>query len=150
MTMETSSQKFSIPFNTDFCIQLAYRVLLNQLEKGSNFVSSPLSLHIILSLVAAGSKGKTLEQLLLFLNLENINDLNSLSSQIISSIRQLEGIESGGPMVSFVNGAWVEKSFGLKTSFEETVKQVYKSRIEAVDFMNKVLFHYPFTCIFFF
>ncbi|KAJ6860999.1 hypothetical protein NC651_037168 [Populus alba x Populus x berolinensis] len=37
------------------------RVLLKEIEKGSNFVSSPLSFHVVLSLVAAGSTGKTLE-----------------------------------------------------------------------------------------
>lgn len=84
-------------------------------------------------------KGKTLDQLLSFLGSESINDLNSLSSEIVSSIRHNEGIESGGPTMSFANAAWVEKSFGLKTSFEEIVKHLYKSQIEVADFINKVL-----------
>ncbi|XP_028752768.1 serpin-ZX-like [Neltuma alba] len=132
-----SFSTYNSSFNTDFCLQLAYRVLQKQTEKGSNFVASPLSLHIILSLVAAGSKGKTLEQLLSFLGSESKDELNSLSSQFLSRLWHAEGTKSGGPNLSFVNGAWVEKTFGLKTSFEEIVKNVYKSQIEAVDFKNK-------------
>ncbi|KAK4278182.1 hypothetical protein QN277_016064 [Acacia crassicarpa] len=124
-------------FHTDFCLQLAYKVLQKQIQNGSNFVSSPLSLHIILSLVAAGAKGKTLEELLSFLGSPSKDDLNSASSQIVSSLRNVEGTENGGPSLSFVNGAWVDKTFGLKASFEELVKNVYRSPIEEVDFRNK-------------
>ncbi|KAI9073455.1 hypothetical protein K1719_044592 [Acacia pycnantha] len=124
-------------FHTDFCLRLAYKVLQKQIQNGSNFVSSPLSLHIILSLVAAGAKGKTLEELLSFLGSPTKGDLNSASSQIVSSLKNVEGTENGGPNLSFVNGAWVDKTFGLKASFEELVKNVYKSPIEEVDFKNK-------------
>ncbi|KAK4278185.1 hypothetical protein QN277_016066 [Acacia crassicarpa] len=135
--MASPSQTNTISFNTDFCLQLAYRVLQKQIQEGSNFVSSPLSLHIILSLVAAGSKGKTLDQLLSFLGSQSKDDLNSASSKLVSSLRQVKGTENGGPVLSFVSGAWVEKNFGLKTSFEEIVKNDYRSHIEAVDFINK-------------
>ncbi|KAK4278180.1 hypothetical protein QN277_016062 [Acacia crassicarpa] len=124
-------------FHTDFCLQLAYKVLQKQIQNGSNFVSSPLSLHIILSLVAAGAKGKTLEELLSFLGSPSKDDLNSASSRIVSSLRNVEGTENGDPNLSFVNGAWVDIRFGLKASFEELVKNVYRSSIEEVDFRNK-------------
>ncbi|XP_028752766.1 serpin-ZXA-like [Neltuma alba] len=137
--MASPSQRHAISFNTDFCLQLAFRVLQKQIEKGSNFVSSPLSLYIILSLVAAGAKGKTLEQLLSFLGSNSKDDLNSMSSQFVSSLRHVEGTESGGPILSFANGAWVEKTFGLKASFEDIVRNVYRSQIELVDFIKKVL-----------
>ncbi|KAI9073449.1 hypothetical protein K1719_044586 [Acacia pycnantha] len=135
--MASPSQTNTISFNTDFCLQLAYRILQKQVQKGSNFLSSPLSLHIILSLVAAGSKGKTLEQLLSFLGSQSKDDLNFVSSHFVSSLRNVEGTENGGPILSFANGAWVEKTFGLKTSFEEVAKNFYRSQIEQVDFINK-------------
>ncbi|KAK4278188.1 hypothetical protein QN277_016069 [Acacia crassicarpa] len=91
----------------------------------------------MLSLVAAGSKGETLEQLLSFLGSQSKDDLNFVSSHIVSSLRNVEGAENGGPILSFANGAWVEKTLGLKTSFDEVVKNVYRSQIEQVDFVNK-------------
>ncbi|KAF7803115.1 serpin-ZX-like [Senna tora] len=137
--MDSTSKKYTITsFNTNSCLQLAYKVLHKQVHKGSNFVSSPLSLHIILSIVAAGSSGETLKQLLSFLGSESINDLNSSCSEVVSSVRNAEeNTESGGPIISFVNGTWVERSFGLKASFEEIVKHLYKSKIEVADFINK-------------
>ncbi|KAK4278181.1 hypothetical protein QN277_016063 [Acacia crassicarpa] len=132
--MASFRPRYVNPFHTDFCLQLSYKVLQNQIQKGSNnFVSSPLSLHIMLSLVAAGSEGQTLDQLLLFLGSQNKDDLNSASSKLVSSLRNLEGTESGGSILSFVNGAWVERSFGLKTSFEEITKNGYKSQIELAE-----------------
>ncbi|KAK4278179.1 hypothetical protein QN277_016061 [Acacia crassicarpa] len=97
--MASPSQTNTISFNTDFCLQLAFRVLQRQIEKGSNFASSPLSLHVILSLVAAASKGKTLEQLLSFLGFKSKDDLNSASSHIISGLRSAEGTENGGRLL---------------------------------------------------
>ncbi|KAJ7974264.1 Serpin-ZX like [Quillaja saponaria] len=135
-----SSKTFTASFKTDFCLQLAYKVLLKQVENGSNFVSSPLSLHVMLSLIAAGSKGKTLKQLLSFLGSESIDDLNSLSSEIISCIRLDAGSGSltrGRPTFSFINGVWVDQSIGLKLSFEEVVKHVYKGQVKEVDFVSK-------------
>ncbi|KAG6741864.1 hypothetical protein POTOM_055144 [Populus tomentosa] len=69
------------------------RVLLKEIEKGSNFVSSPLSFHVVLSLVAAGStlNSKTLEQLLSFLGSKSIEELNyQLSSHIARLILPVE------------------------------------------------------------
>ncbi|KAI4352347.1 hypothetical protein L6164_006610 [Bauhinia variegata] len=137
--MESPFQTSRPSFKTDFCLQLSYNVLLKEIEKGSNFVDSPLSLHVILSLIAAGSTGNTLKQLLSFLGSENIDDLNKSSSQIISGIKLVEQSKSvnSGPKLSFINGAWVEQSFGFKASYEEVVRNVYRSQVKEVDFINK-------------
>ncbi|KAI9073444.1 hypothetical protein K1719_044581 [Acacia pycnantha] len=128
--MASFRPRYANPFYTDFCLQLSYKVLQKQIQKGSNnFVSSPLSFHIMLSLIAAGSEGQTLDQILLFLGSQNKDYLNSASSKLVSSLRNLEGTESGGSILSFVNGAWVERSFGLKTNFEAITKIVTKAKL---------------------
>ncbi|EXB53670.1 hypothetical protein L484_013305 [Morus notabilis] len=134
-------------FKSDFCLLLANLVLEEEaLIKASNFVASHLSLHATLSLVAAGSKGQTLQQLLFFLRSKNVYDLTLSSSWIISlasSSPDDEGGDnlSGGPLVSFVNGAWVDQVFDLKPSFEAIVKGSYKADIRTLDFVNKVSEH---------
>ncbi|KAJ0577790.1 putative Serpin family protein [Helianthus annuus] len=102
----------------------------------TNVVFSPLSIHVVLSLVAAGSKGQTLDQLLGFLKTKGVDDLNTLSSQLVSLILA-DGSPSGGPRLCFANGVWVEKTLDLKPSFKEIVDTVYKAASNQVDFQTK-------------
>ncbi|EXB72243.1 hypothetical protein L484_009126 [Morus notabilis] len=135
--METSTPKV---FNTHFCLHLANQILEKEAGKGSKFVASPLSLHVILSLITAGSKGHTLEQPLLFLRSTSVNDLNLLSSQIISLTSPDDATQENltrGPLLSFVNGAWLDQRFSLKPSFEEIIKYSSKAEIKNVDFLKK-------------
>ena len=64
--------------------------------KQSNLVYSPLSIHVVLSLIAAGSKGPTQEQLLSFLESKSTDHLNSFASQL-SSVIFSDGSPVGGP-----------------------------------------------------
>ncbi|KAL5575983.1 hypothetical protein UlMin_017682 [Ulmus minor] len=126
--------------SSDFCLLLANQVLRKEATKGSNFLASPVSLHFMLSLIATGSKGQTLEQLLFFLKSTSVSDLTILSSQILSLTNpdQAGGDNyRSGALLSFVNGVWLDQSFTLNPSFEDIVKGSYKAQIEKVDFFNK-------------
>ncbi|XP_060672601.1 serpin-ZX-like [Ziziphus jujuba] len=136
--MENSPQSnTSALFNTDFCLRLTSQILENEAPKGSNFVASPSSLHVMLSLIAAGSKGQTLQQLLHFLGSTSVGDLNLLSSKIISTVASPTENLEGGPLLSFVNGAWLDQRFILKPSFQEIAKDFYEAEIKNVDFEAK-------------
>lgn len=143
-TMENSEKINTCDFNSNFCMHIANHALLEEAEKGSNFVISPVSFQIMLSLVATGATGRTLDQLLLFLGSKNIEDLNSLSSQVAELTIGQESQDSddknlaAGPLVTMVNGVWVDQSFGLKSSFKETLTDVYKAKAKAVDFATRV------------
>ncbi|KAK0598304.1 hypothetical protein LWI29_033551 [Acer saccharum] len=130
--------------NTDFCLQIANHVLLNEISSKvtSNFVISPLSIHVILSLIALGSNGHTLEQLLFFLQSRNVDHLISMSSQMAAlasppNRTHDEDIDAGGPTLSFVNGAWLNKGLKLKPSFQLIVTQVYNAIAKEVDFVTQ-------------
>ncbi|KAL5984908.1 hypothetical protein ACLOJK_038744 [Asimina triloba] len=123
-------------FNTDFCLRLAKHIGLEEIEKGSNFVFSPLSMYVVLSMIAAGSKGRTLEQMLSFLNVESIEKLNVLSSQLFN-LTTSNGAATTGPVLSLVNGVWVEQLFPLKQAFKDVMNRVYKAEACAVDFQNQ-------------
>ncbi|XP_071696266.1 serpin-ZX-like [Rutidosis leptorrhynchoides] len=109
--------------------------LLNK-SHNSNVVFSPLSIHVVLNLIAAGSKGLTLDQLLSFLKANNIDELNALSSQLVSMI-MVDGSPVGGPQLSFANGAWVEQTVSLKPSFKQVVETVHKATCNQVDFQTR-------------
>ncbi|XP_071694486.1 serpin-ZX-like [Rutidosis leptorrhynchoides] len=109
--------------------------LLNK-SHNSNIVFSPLSIHIVLNLITAGSKGQTRDQLLSFLKAKNIDELNALSSQLVSMI-MVDGSPVGGPRLSFANGVWVEQSVSLKPSFKQVVETVHKAACNQVDFQTR-------------
>ncbi|PON40606.1 Serpin family [Parasponia andersonii] len=113
--MEHSSNSNSDHFNTNFCLALANQVLETEATEGSNFVASPF---IITCCV-------------------NVDDLRLLSSYITSLISVHDGSENPGPLLSFVNGAWLVQKYNLKPSFEATVKGGYKAEIRNADFVNK-------------
>ncbi|KAH7516758.1 hypothetical protein FEM48_Zijuj10G0168800 [Ziziphus jujuba var. spinosa] len=120
-------------FNRDFSLRLTNQILEKEASKGSNFVASPLSLHVMLSLIAAGSKGQTLQQLLHFLGSTSVGDLNLLSLRIINLASPAENLAAGGPLLSFVNGAWLDQRFSLKSSFEEIARSSYRAELKSAE-----------------
>ncbi|KAF2293207.1 hypothetical protein GH714_039274 [Hevea brasiliensis] len=116
---------------------LSKHVLLTE-AKTSNSVLSPLSIQVVLGLIAAGSKGPTLHQLLSFLNSKSNDHLSSFFSELVSVVF-VDGSASGGPRLSFANGVWVDRSLLLKPSFKQVVENVYKAASNQVDFQNKAV-----------
>ncbi|KAF2297120.1 hypothetical protein GH714_017619 [Hevea brasiliensis] len=76
----------------EFGMRLARHVILKEIKNGckNNLALSPLSLHAVLNLVASGSTGRILEQLLSFLESESIGDLNAQSSQMMTLVTTSE------------------------------------------------------------
>ncbi|MBA0627289.1 hypothetical protein Godav_004817, partial [Gossypium davidsonii] len=139
--MEVPIEAETSSFNTYFCLLLANNILQEKgVENGSNTVISPFSFHLLLSLIAVGSKGRTLEQLFHCLGSKSLEDINSLASQMIdlaSPFNESSGVPIGEPDLSFVNAAWVAQSLKLKPSFQEIVEGVYHAIAKEVDFANK-------------
>lgn len=121
---------------TDVALSVTNHVLSTE-GKDSNAVLSPSSINVILSLIAAGSNGPTLDQLLSFLKSKSADHLSSFASELVSAVFS-DGSLAGGPRLSFANGAWVEKSLPLKNSFKQVVGASYKAAISQVDFQTKV------------
>ncbi|XP_074279273.1 serpin-ZX-like [Silene latifolia] len=100
-----------------------------------NSVSSPLSLHVILGLIAAGSSGSTRDEILSVLKSNSIDDLNKRFSEIVPVVFA-DGSTSGGPKLSFANGVWVDQSLPFKPGFKRVVEDLYKAVSSQVDFLN--------------
>lgn len=122
--------------HNDISLGIARHVALTG-SKGSNLVLSPLSINVVLSLVAAGSNGAPLDQLLSFLKSKTSGDLNAFASEVISLVFA-DGSPSGGPCLSFANGVWIDKTLPLKPSFKEIVDTAYTASIREADFRTKV------------
>ncbi|KAG4200251.1 hypothetical protein ERO13_A05G199500v2 [Gossypium hirsutum] len=127
----------SITSQTDVALTLTKHVLQTE-AKDSNLVFSPLSIHVVLSLIAAGAKGPTLDQLLSFLKSKSNDQLSSFSSEVVSVVFA-DGNPAGGPRLSFANGVWFDRSLPLKPSFKQVLDNVYKAASKLVDFQNKAV-----------
>jgi serpin B len=116
---------------------MANHLFSKQEYQENNIVFSPLSLYTVLSVIAAGSEGPTQQQLLFFVLSKSIDQLKSLSSQLVSFVLAGANAPSGGPLLSFVNGMWVEQSLSFQPSFKEIVTTDFKTTLVSVDFSLK-------------
>ncbi|EYU25361.1 hypothetical protein MIMGU_mgv1a020709mg, partial [Erythranthe guttata] len=126
----------SIQNQSDFSLSLAKHVITTH-ARDKNLVFSPLSIHIALSMVAAGSDGPTRDELLGFLKSKSIEDLNFLVSEIVTGVFSKSNGGHRRPRLSLANGVWVEQSNRLKPAFREIMHNSYKAVSNHVDFQNK-------------
>lgn len=127
----------SVRNQSDVALRITKELLLTK-GKDKNMIYSPLSIHVVLSLIAAGStKGHPLhDEMLKFLKSRSIEQLNELASNLVPLVFA-DGTPSGGPSLSFSNGVWVETSLPVKASFKEVLDNAYKAVLKKVDFRTK-------------
>ncbi|KAI4985963.1 hypothetical protein ZWY2020_018593 [Hordeum vulgare] len=131
--------RLSIAHQTRFGLRLASAISSNPDSAATNVAFSPVSLHIALSLVAAGARGATREQLVAVLGGGGAGEaeaLQSLAEQVVQFVLADASINSG-PRVAFANGVFVDTSLSLKPSFQELAVCKYKSEVQSVDFQTK-------------
>jgi len=130
-------QSDSITNLTKVSLNIAKHLFSKQEYKETNVVFSPLSLQIVLSIIAVGSEGPTQQQLLSFLQSKSTENLNYFASQLVSSVLS-SAAPASGPHLAFINGMWVEQSLSLQPPFQKIVATDFKANIASVDFVNKV------------
>lgn len=126
----------SITTQTDVSFMLTKHVFSKEIKGDTNLVFSPLSIQIILGLIAAGSKGPMKDQLLGFLKSKSIDELNSLYSHLVNIVF-VDGSPNGGPRLSVANGVWIDQTLPFKPSYKKVLDKVYKAASNSVDFQNK-------------
>ncbi|KAK8939957.1 hypothetical protein KSP40_PGU016695 [Platanthera guangdongensis] len=117
------------------CLQIAELAGIPAVAGGSNFVFSPLSLVAALSLTASGAKGETLRELLSFLGSPSLDHLHSASVHLAQAVRA----SNRELILSFVNGAWVDRSMPVNPSFVAVAASVYGAAIQPADFIRQAL-----------
>ncbi|KAI7732795.1 hypothetical protein M8C21_033615 [Ambrosia artemisiifolia] len=112
--------------------KIAKHLLLSKEFSNCNFVFSPIPIHLVLGLLAAGSTDETQRNLLEFLD-TNTTNLRFLLLEILPWIFR-DSSAAGGPQLCFANGVWIDKTLSLKPSFKQVVDTVYKAACDKVDF----------------
>ncbi|CAJ2650979.1 serpin-ZX-like [Trifolium pratense] len=115
----------------DVALTLTKHLFLKQDSQQKNLVFSPLSLFVVLSVMAAGSEGYALDELLTFLQFDSIHNLMSFFSQLVSP-----ALFSDDRMC-FINGMWADESLPLSHSFKQLVATHYNTTLASVDFKTK-------------
>ncbi|KAK2996734.1 hypothetical protein RJ639_025473 [Escallonia herrerae] len=112
------------------CVRIANKHLLTEVEKGDdkNLVVSPLSFNAVLNMVAAGSTGRTLEQILGFFGLTNVDQINSILSEMMA-VASPSTDSSGGPVA--------DQRFPLKPSYRDLLRHIYAGEAKNVDFATQ-------------
>ncbi|CAM0877740.1 unnamed protein product [Alopecurus aequalis] len=139
-TTSTSDVRLSIVHQTRFALRLASAISSNPEYAAANAVYSPLSLHVVLSLVAAGAAGATREQLVAVLGSGEVGEeaegLQALAEQVVQLVLA-DASGAGGPRVAFANGVFVDTSLPLNPSFKELAVGSYKADVQSADFRTK-------------
>ncbi|CAM8998774.1 unnamed protein product [Rhodiola kirilowii] len=121
---------------TDVAMMLTNRLIETE-AKDKNFVYSPVSIHLALPVLAAGAKGKTLDQLLSFLKLESKANWRRLSFVSWKVDVLLKDGAGRGPKLAVANGVWIDESLELNEKFDRLVNNFFKTSVKQVDFQNK-------------
>ncbi|KAJ0789754.1 putative Serpin family protein [Helianthus annuus] len=121
--------------------------LLTQKQNDSNVVLSPLSIHVLLSMVAvAYDYDHRRDRLLTFLETKSTYELSMLQRKFLSSI-VADGSPNSGPQLSFENAVWIDKNLLHSCSFKSVVtggsygaayNRVDYNRTKAVEVDNEV------------
>uniref|UniRef100_A0ACD5X660 Uncharacterized protein n=1 Tax=Avena sativa TaxID=4498 RepID=A0ACD5X660_AVESA len=139
-TTPVTDVRLSIEHQTRFALRLASAISSNPEYAATNAAYSPLSLHVGLSLVAAGAGGTTREQLVAVLGSgeagEEAEGLHALAEKVVQVVLA-DASAAGGPRVAFANGVFVDASLALKPSFKELAVCRYKADVQSVDFQTK-------------
>ncbi|CAN6287523.1 unnamed protein product [Urochloa humidicola] len=141
-----AAMRLSIAQQTRFALCLAAALSSpSPPSDNSNTVFSPLSLHVALSLLAAGSSGATRDQLLAALGglgdgepapaAAAAESLHALAEQVAQLV-MADGSEAGGPRIEFADAVFFDKSLKLKPAFEEMAVGKYKAEIHSMDFQK--------------
>ncbi|EMS54555.1 Serpin-Z1C [Triticum urartu] len=128
--------RLSIAHQTRFALRLASTISSNPKSAASNAVFSPVSLHVALSLLAAGAGSATRDQLVATLGTGEVEGLHALAEQVVQFVLA-DASSAGGPHVAFANGVFVDASLPLKPSFQELAVCKYKAETQSVDFQTK-------------
>ncbi|KAM0923832.1 hypothetical protein ACQ4PT_005243 [Festuca glaucescens] len=114
---------------TAFALRLAKQLAKGDDTRDKNVAFSPLSVYTTLGLVAAGARGKTLDELLALLAASSPDDVAGFVRGLVA-----DSSGSAGPLVTYAYGVFHQENMELTAAYRDTAAESYKAEIRAVDF----------------
>lgn len=134
--------------------KVLFRVEQNN-QRLRNFALSPLSIDVVLHMLADGLQRNALEQMLNFLGSENMDEILSECRDMMTVLEDLI-LHKGGNNLCMVNGVWIDEGCSLPTErepkdmdmdepresnyIEEVLRRIFHCYVKSnVDFLGKVI-----------
>ncbi|CAI9114703.1 OLC1v1015482C1 [Oldenlandia corymbosa var. corymbosa] len=119
--------------------KLAKPIILekNKVDNNVNSVFSPLSIHVVLGMIAAAESDEPArDRILSFLKSKSVDELNSSCSMFINSVL-VDDSPTGGPLLSTANGIWTAEAETPPPDYVNVLEKVYEAHFGQADFKNK-------------
>jgi len=107
---------------------------------GDNLVVSAFSLGAVMSMVAAGAKQRSQEQILKFLHHRDLADAAEGYRQIFTNLTKVEsgvGASNNSYTLKVANGLYTEQSFGILPLYSKYLTTYYNVLPKAMDFAGE-------------
>jgi serpin B len=105
-----------------------------QLNQGDgNVILSPLNIATVLSMVLAGARGPTADEIRSVLGAPNNPGYDASVGALLRGLA--ENGNAGGNQLLTADGLWVQKGFDLNPAFEKTMETDYRAAVDPVDFV---------------
>ncbi|KAK9663939.1 hypothetical protein RND81_14G007900 [Saponaria officinalis] len=122
--------------NKNFSNQVTKRIIRDGLATNTSTVCSPVSIDVVLGMMAFGVRNATLDELLRVLGFVGVAELDANAVRLAGVLGADE--EESGLKVGWVNGLWFDKRFGgLKDEFVKGLRDVHGAEARVVDFVNQ-------------
>ena len=106
---------------------------INKDFKKENLLISPLSVYQVLGLTANGAKGDTLDQMLLALENDNLEEVNTVNKLILNAQKDFSSIEIANAVMTAQEP---KKSFVLATTLYGSSVETLKSALQVNNWCN--------------
>jgi len=99
-----------------------------------NLVLSPFSIGTALSMLLAGARGRTAEELAAALD-QSYPD-SGYQAAMAALVEELtKAADTGGNELSIANGLWVQRGFPIRPEFRQTIETLYHAPLSPLDFI---------------
>ncbi|HEY6346882.1 MAG TPA: serpin family protein [Bryobacteraceae bacterium] len=106
-----------------------------QLNQGDgNRILSPLNVATVLSMVLAGARGQTADEIRSVLGVQNDPGYDASVGALLAGLAK--NGNAGGNELLTADGLWVQKGFDLEPAFEKTMETNYRAPLSPVDFIT--------------
>jgi serpin B len=102
-------------------------------QGGGNLILSPLNIATVLSMVLAGARGQTADEMRSVLGVPTDPGYDASVGALLSVLA--ENGNAGGNELHTADGLWVQTGFDLKPAFKKTIETNYRAPLSPVDFI---------------